>query len=223
MDYDFTLTGTMPLLMHSDDVMASDELTAWRKAPVNKSISTPGDDRSPAWTWQTYLYSNGTHLAIPQECIMCALRHAGAKISSKGKSTFKALSQSGLLISSDYCRFENNGEQIPIESIVAFRERPFAEHIVECRKLGFDLLVKRAAVGTSKHIRVRPRFDNWSVKGSIAVSEPAITENVLNQLFELAGRYAGLCDWRPSSPKKPGPYGMFGSTIAPIKSLKKVG
>lgn len=154
---------------------------------------------------------------------MCALRHAGAKVSSKGKSTFKALSQSGLLIDSDYCRFENNGDQIALADIAAFRDRPFAEHLAECRKLGFDLLVKRAAVGSSKHIRVRPRFDQWTVSGTISVSEAAITEDVLNQLFELAGRYAGLCDWRPSSPKKPGPYGMFESTVVPIKITRKVG
>ena len=224
MDYSFTLTGTMPLLMHADDVMASDELMAWRKAPGNKSISVPGDDRSPAWTWQTYLYSDGMHVSLPQECIMCALRHAGAKIASKGKSTFKALSQSGLLIGSDFCEFTNNGEKIAITDLVAFRDRPFAEHIARCRALGFDLLVKRASVGSSKHVRVRPKFDPpWAVTGSIAVSEPAITEDVLNQLFELAGRYAGLGDWRPSAPKKPGPYGMFSATIEEIKVRRKVG
>ncbi len=35
-----------------------------------------------------------------------------------------------------------------------------------------------------------------------------ITEDVLKSLFEYAGTYKGLCDWRPGG-KTPGPYGMF--------------
>jgi hypothetical protein len=158
LDYEFVLKCLSPILIHGDDVMASDELTAWRKDPKNKSVSVPGDDRSPAWTW-----------------------------------------------------------------ILAFRDAKFSDHIKECRNLGFDLLVKRASVGSSKHVRVRPRFDEWQVRGSITVSEPAITQDVLEQLFELAGRYAGLCDWRPSSPKKPGPYGMFTAEVKPVKAARRAG
>jgi hypothetical protein len=223
LDYEFVLKCLSPILIHGDDVMASDELTAWRKDPKNKSVSVPGDDRSPAWTWMTYLYHDGERLAMPQDNIMCALRHAGAKVSAKGKSTFKSMSQSGLLIGSDFCEFTNAGEPILIADILAFRDAKFSDHIKECRNLGFDLLVKRASVGSSKHVRVRPRFDEWQVRGSITVSEPAITQDVLEQLFELAGRYAGLCDWRPSSPKKPGPYGMFTAEVKPVKAARRAG
>lgn len=52
----FELTGTTPLLMHADDVDAADALIEWRQKPDNKNISKPGDDRSPPWAWQTYLY-----------------------------------------------------------------------------------------------------------------------------------------------------------------------
>ena len=221
-DFGFKLTGTMPLLMHADDVMAADSLIAWRKDPKNKSVSVPGDDRSPAWTWQTYVYSDGEHLAVPQECIMAALRYAGTKMPlAKGKGTYKAMSQSGLLIGSDFCRFENDGEQIAVADLHAFRDEPFAEHVNASRDLGFDLMVKRAKVGTSKHVRVRPKFTAWTVSGTIAVSEPAITAEVLINMFEISGRLAGLCDWRPSSPGKPGPFGMFVSTLEPVKAGRK--
>ena len=53
---EFNLKGLTPLLMHADDVEASDLLKDWRKSPGNKNQSVAGDDRSPAWTWQTYWY-----------------------------------------------------------------------------------------------------------------------------------------------------------------------
>lgn len=225
MDYEFTLKGVMPLLMHADDVMAADELDAWRKNPANKSVSVPGDDRSPPFTWQTYLYHDGDNLAMPASCIMAALRGAGAKISAK-KGSFKAMSQSGLLITTDYCEFTNNGKPIRIADIVRYKDGTFKRHLDETHKLGFDLLVKRAKIGPKKHVRVRPMFKAWEVKGIIGVSEPAITEDVLTQLFEIGGRLIGLCDWRPGSPSSPGNFGMFVSSVrlhAGGKTARKVG
>lgn len=222
MDYDFQLNGVMPLLMHADDVLAADDLGAWRKDPKNKSISVPGDDRSPPWTWQTYLYHDGEHLAMPQECLMAALRYGAAKITHKGQTTFKSMSQSGLLIGSDFGEFLCNDEPVSLAKVLAFRDEPFSRHMQGARDLGFDLSVKRAKVGTAKHVRVRPKFDNWSVRGTIAVNEPAITEGVLVQMFEIAGKLAGLCDWRPSA-KSPGPYGMFSAEVRAIKAARKAG
>lgn len=222
MDFDFILRGTQPLLMHADDVLQSDELTSWRQDPTNRNVSVAGDDRHPAWTWQTYLYHDGTHLAVPQECVMTALRTAGAKVPAKGKSTFKALSQSGMIVTSDYCEFRCGGKQIPILDLIAVRDAPFGEHVKRAQKLGFDLSIKRAKIGTSKHVRVRPIFHDWTVSGQIAVSEPAITEDVLRNLMAIAGRLAGLGDWRPSAPKSPGPHGMFTAEVVPVGSRKRV-
>ncbi len=98
MFYEFQLDGLTPLLVHADDVEASDRLQEWRKAPENKSLSTPGDDRSPPWTWQTYLYTDGTHLTVPSDNVMVALREAGCEITLKRQTTFKALTQSGLVM-----------------------------------------------------------------------------------------------------------------------------
>ena len=88
----FELTGEMPLLMHSDDVEAADELKEWRKDPANKDLSVAGDDRSPAWTWQTYLYSDGEHVTIPGANLMVNLRTAATQIILKKQKTFKELS-----------------------------------------------------------------------------------------------------------------------------------
>lgn len=205
-EYGFELVGTMALLMHSDNIEAADELDAWRKDPANKNSSRAGDDRSPAWTWQTYLYHDGEHVVMPQENIMVALRQGGAQMILKKQKTYKEISQSGLMISSEYCDFLCNGKKIPLSKLPA-RDVPYNKQAEWAEKNGFCLFAKRAKIGTSKHIRIRPRFDSWSVRGRVQVVAPEITEDVLQQLFTLAGR-GGLCDWRPAC-KTPGPFGMF--------------
>ena len=153
---------------------------------------------------------------MPSDCLMACLRGAGAKISAK-RGSFKSMTQSGLLISTDYCEFTTGGKLIKLADITRFKEAAFAKHIEGARKLGFDLMVKRAKIGQKKHVRVRPIFKDWQVRGVISVTEPAITDSVLEQLFEIAGRLVGLGDWRPSAPQSPGPYGMFTAVLGPAK------
>lgn len=205
--YSFNLTGLMPLLMHADDVESADRLMEWRKDPANKNLSVAGDDRSPSWTWQTYLYTDGENIALPAENLMVALRSAGTQLILKKQKTFKEISQSGLLIPNEFLTFTVDGASIPMAKIEAMKDRKFADQADAVRALGFRLFAKRATVGRAKHIRVRPRFDVWEASGSIQVLVPEITEDILHTLFELAGR-VGLCDWRPGC-RTPGPYGMF--------------
>jgi hypothetical protein len=80
------------------------------------------------------------------------------------------------------------------------------------KALGFSLYLKRARIGQSKHIRVRPRFESWSATGELVVVDDQITEAVLTDILEVAGKYKGLGDWRPSS-KTPGTFGMFNASL----------
>jgi hypothetical protein len=201
----------MPLIMHQDDVEASDSLKDWRQDPANKNISTAGDDRSPAWTWQTYLYSDGENVTIPAANLMVCIRQAGAQLILKKQKTFKEISQSGLLVPTEYLDFRVNGNQISIAKLEAMKDDAFAKQADKVCAMGFRLFVKRARVGQSKHVRVRPRFDTWTISGIIQILVPDITFEILAQLFDLAGR-VGLCDWRPGC-KTPGPYGMFEAKI----------
>lgn len=217
--YQFSLTGFMPLLMHADDIEGADELKAWRNDASNKNVSVPGDDRSPPWSWQTYLYRSNGSVVMPSENIMASLRVAGAKMILKNKKTFKEASQSGLLITSEHCEFLCNGESVDFSLIDSLRHDSsvtFRDHITYCRDNGFDLDVRRAKVGTNKHIRVRAKFSTWSVSGELVTLVPEFNDGNVSDLFRLAGR-AGLCDWRPSAPKSPGPYGQFEAEIVRIK------
>ena len=206
--YEFKLTGLTPLLIHADDVEASDRLQEWRKSPVNKDLSVPGDDRSPPWTWQTYLYRDDVCLTVPCDNLSVSLRQAGAEKILKKQTTFKSLTQSGLFMVGEHMPLLVNGSPIDADKIAAI-EGPFADHAEAVKKYGFRLFVKRATVGQSKHVRVRPRFDEWALTGQIRVVAAAITEEILRELLTIAGFSKGLCDWRPSAKKSPGPYGTF--------------
>lgn len=210
--YNFTLKGITPLLMHADDVEAAGEVSQWRTDPANRDTDK-GDDRCPAWTWQTYTYRDESNrIAMPADNIMVALRHAGAKVILKRQKTFKEISQSGLFIPDETCPLLVNGKPIDMTKFHSIKDEPFPEHRKLAQKHGFDLLVKRAAMnGRSKHVRVRPMLSGWTVTGTVQVLSEEITSEKLELLFTLAGN-GGLCDWRPSC-KTPGRWGQFESTV----------
>lgn len=212
----FELTGLSSLLMHFDNIEGGDDLKEWRQSPKNKNQSVPGDDRSPAWTWTTYLYCDGSHVCMPQDNVAGALLYGGTQVILKKQKTFKELSQSAIRIQGEYLNFTfDGGKRLSWSDVLSIRDMPFSQQVKECRKLGFNLFCKRARVGQAKHIRVRPRFDKWKITGELVVTSTDLSFEKLTEIFGYAGK-SGIGDWRPSSPKRPGPYGMFTSSVTRI-------
>lgn len=212
---EFTLKGTKPLLMHADDVEWADLVTRWRLDPANKKKQgeSSGDDRRPGFSWVGYLYHSETHVAMPAMNLSACLRKAGSRVpmGQRGK-TLKEGAVSGIQFTDEFLDFTVKGKPISFAPFTALCEKnDFAEHVEAVKKFGFKLDVRRACVGTSKHIRVRPRFDLWEVSGRFEVITPEITRDLLETLFQQAGK-VGLGDWRPGG-KTPGPYGMFDSEL----------
>lgn len=219
MRFEFTLTGRTALLMHKDDVEWADELTAWRYNPANtkKKGESSGDDRRPVFTWIGYCYDDGQYVALPSANLQAAMSKAGARVSMGKQKTFKEVAVSGMVYETEYLTFANAGQQIPIGPIHALKDEPqFAKHKKAVDKMGFVLDIRRASVGSSKNVRVRPRFNYWQASGVVEVTDERIDETILEQLFDQAGA-CGLGDWRPSAPKKPGVFGMFDSKLKRIK------
>lgn len=210
------IKGLTPLLMHADNIEWADMMEEWRKDPSNKAMSKAGDDRTPPFRWIGSLNTDGQIVTIPSEYIMRCLMEGGAQVpTGKGKKTFKAQSQSGLLCPEFHWPLHINGSgaTINMSDINDLKTKAhFVEHVEGARKLGFSLFIKRVRVGQSKHIRVRPRFEQWSTEGRIVIMDEAITVKILRQILELAGRYKGLGNWRPGSPT-PGQFGMFEATV----------
>lgn len=217
--YKVTLTGKTPLLMHHDNIEWADFMDDWRSDPANKKSSKAGDDRSPAWRWLGYVYHDGTDIALPQANIMKSLMEGGAMVpvpGGKNGKTFKSQTQSGMMSVEPFWKLLIGGNPIVWSDLETLKdELKFTEHKSAARALGFELLVKRAAVGSSKHIRVRPQFAaGWQAVGSVAVWDEQITDQAIHDIFEYAGQYKGIGDWRPGAPKKPGPYGTFEAKIS---------
>lgn len=212
-NYTVKITGLTPLLMHADDIEWSDKMDAWKASAANKKASKAGDDRSPAYRWIGYAYNDGQHLVMPSDNLMTCLREGGAMVpvpGSKNGKTFKAQSQSGI---------QMHDASVPIEPHIAWadvaalmEEADFNSHKSAAERLGFSLFVKRAKVGQTKHVRVRPRFDQWALTVRLTVVDAQITRAVLSDMFAYAGRYKGLGDWRPGS-KTPGTFGMFSAEV----------
>ena len=133
----------------------------------------------------------------------------------KHGKTFKSQTQSGLMIDQPHWALRVNGQTIPMDRIRSLHETnemDFQIHQRTAQELGFSLLVKRAAIGRAKHVRVRPIFRDWSAQGTVTVLDDQITEKSLRDIFERSGMYKGLGDWRPGG-KTPGPYGRFKAVI----------
>ena len=129
-----------------------------------------------------------------------------------GKS-FKAQTQSGCMVSEAYWPLVVSGQTVEWAALQRLeKELSFPAQQAAAIDHGFTLFVKRAKIGQSKHVRVRPRFDHWSARGTINVWDEQLTEDLLKSILSYAGQYKGLGDWRPGG-KTPGPHGMFEATV----------
>lgn len=211
----FTLTGISPLLMHWDNIEWADEVQEMRTQikQKNKAEFAAGDDRCPPDTWKGCLYNDGKIVAVPTDNLRTCLMKAGAKITYKNKETYKKVVPSTILFLDLYAEFRYSGKPLEIGAVNAIKGA-FPQHLAAVRKLGFDLLVKRAKIGQSKHVRVRPMFRDWTVSGEGLVADDSLisctgTDSRLAEIWRIAGMRIGLCDWRPDAPQSPGPYGRF--------------
>ena len=218
--YEITIIGTQPLFMHHDDVEWSDQMELWKNNKDNKSLSKAGDDRSPAWRWLGNLYHDNARVVMPTANIMKNLMEAGASVlvpGGKSGKTFKAQSQSGIMPREPYWPVfvgQKYDKEIPVDRVLKLmNEKDFEIHKQVAIDHGFKLDVRRAKIGASKHVRVRPWFQRWSIKGVLVVIDEQISESVMVDLLEIGGKFKGLGDYRPSSPKSPGPHGTFRAEI----------
>jgi len=221
-NYEFTLQGRMPILMHSEDIEGADRVKAWRRDPLHKNTDR-GDDRHPAWTWVTYLYidSKTGLISIPQTSLIKMLVEAGKSFKMPGsrktlKGAVAALVQFNLI---NYPLTFDGDKQVNYEALLPIADmEKFDKQAEEVRKLGFTIDMRRVTVGTNKHIRCRPHFHNWSITGRIRVdnTDGTIDKTTVEELFNFAGRFQGLCDYRPSA-RNPGPFGTFDATVKRVK------
>jgi len=217
-DYRFEFTGIYPLIMHWDNIDWQDQLellrAAKKKSKTNKAEDKRGDDRNPPEGWKGCVYHHNDVVAIPHDNLRRCFITAGAKKELKGKETYKKLCASGIMLDPAYPLMVK-GKAISHTAIMEI-EGTYAEHKLAVEKLGFELYTKRAKIGQAKHVRVRPLFRNWSLAGTLCVTDDRIDTHMLTEICDIAGKEVGLGDWRPSAPASPGPFGRFTAMIAEL-------
>jgi hypothetical protein len=207
--YMVKLIGVTPLLLHKDNFKWQERVKAWTRDPNNKKKSIPGDDRTPAWTWIGYCYFANNLLVMDVDNIMAMLRDAGKKCpAAKGKGSLKAATQSGILVDEIGWPIVINGKTVKQKDIEKLSdEEDFEKHEKLAIAHGFELFPKRGKIGAQKHLRIRPRFDDWTISGSMTVLDDTLDKSI-KMILEQGGRYVGIGDWRPGSPAS-GRFGMF--------------
>lgn len=218
--YRLDIEHKTPMMQHRDNLAFNAIVQRWQRDPLNRDRSIPGDDRAPAWLWLGSLYTDGTNVTLPTDCLMAAAMGAGTEIkASRGRKTLKAQTQSGMAFAEPYLAFSvNGGRPITMASLQPLHENlDFDAHLDAVHALGFDLDVRRVRIGTSKVVRVRPLFDTWRASGVVRVWDDVLSAEVLQTVFSLAGDKYGLCEWRPSG-RRPGPFGRFSASLTPIDS-----
>jgi hypothetical protein len=225
--YTVTLLGENPLLIDRDNLTFVEEVKAWQHDPGNRDKQKPGDDRSPAWAWLGKVYYEDTsplqQVSIPVGMLQACIRDAATMIrhpTGKANKTLKDVSQSGILIAEAFIPLLVPGEDTwrPI-SYKALYERlrgedDFRVHEGLVKEHGFQLSVLAAKPPgqRARHVRVRPLFPTWQAVCHVTVTDDVLTEPILRQIFEYAGRYKGLGNWRPST-IRPGSYGTFQTDV----------
>lgn len=209
--------GVTPLLMHRETIGFEKLLLEWRQNPANAALQVKGDDRSPGWTWIGGVYHDGERVGIPSDLTMAMLRGGGSKVSTGKRGTFKRQTQSGLIVMEPFWPLTlSDGRPVlwkDIEPLLKVDD--YEQQEVLAKKLGMELFAKRVPVGNrGKHMRVRPQFAiGWSVEGTITITDDTITDKIFRDIAEAAGSLCGYCDWRPSSPSSPGPFGRCIPTV----------
>lgn len=211
--YEVTVRGSSPLILHRDDIEWADQMDAWKDDPANKRKSRAGDDRTPAWRYIGCFYHDGEFIGIETDNFQKCFMEGGAMVpvpGGKNGKTFKSQTQSGMALAGSLVPVLVNGKKIHWKRISALENEPsLLTHKHALEELGFELKIKRAAVGSSKHIRVRPMFPQWAMAFRLAVWDEQLTEGALRDIISFSGQYKGIGDWRPSSKKSPGPHGRF--------------
>lgn len=182
-----TLRGIAPILLHNNDcVNPTHPLTLAKKKLTSKRKRTEEDELAilDVAFRQAIYWSEKVGVFIPSRCIEACFRDA-AKKNKLGKAATQAVYVEELEVPLDY------GKDLTLDELVAdphYRD------------------VRAGKVNNSQILVCRPRFDDWKIKFSLTFDETIFDAETIAMILENAGRYIGLCDYRPK-------YGKFVATI----------
>ena len=136
-----------------------------------------GDAESRLYvTQKDKLYQPSTHF---QGCLIEAGKQK--KVVGKGKATYSKIV--GYAVSIDEFEIEHLIQKWDIFSVLAVNPSTKGRYMVN-----------------------RPILKKWKLTFNVTFDDSEIAPSIMKELFDIAGRIAGVGDWRPA---KKGPYGKF--------------
>lgn len=128
------------------------------------------------------------------------------KMPNKGRSTYKRWVQSSMMILPDEIPLKNV-EYEDFEKAEDATQTSMGNQIKKSHE-DAHLYIARVKIGSSSIVRVRPFINPWSVEfkvyGRTALAEA--NEELLKDMFNRAGTYPGVGDYRPENSGK---FGRF--------------
>lgn len=173
-----TITGTSPLLMHSDRFANPlDKLTKAHKLLTGKRKKTDEDHIAIArseFIGSCY-WREGVGFYLPAQNLDAALRD-GAKLQKLGKAFTRAA-------------------QVLEDELVLREKLPATPEELWENTDYVD--VRGVKVSTSKLMRYRPIFRQWSFDATITINDKVLEERDVVKALTDAGQLVGLGDYRP--------------------------
>jgi len=188
MDLKLNITGTDPLLMHNARLSDEfDPIVRLMREITSKRTNKTDDDR---WELRRLEFHGGLYMDknlgpyIPGQNIERALRDA-AVVTRQGKNI-----QRGVVVLTSRARLDYDGPRDP-------------DDLWEDKNYVSSASIK---VGTSRVIRTRPMFQEWSVTVDLTLDTEIMDRETLEGIVHRAGKSVGLGDWRPR-------YGKFSAEL----------
>ena len=175
----FKLVGDTPLIMHADTMVDPfHPLTKEKKKLTSKKSNKTEDDlhRIDEIEWIAGLYFvDKLGPVIPGANIDRMIVDAAKRTKNGAKAKM------GLQASEDYFPLQYDGPR-EVKALAADPRFSFRKSIKQ---------------GMTRIMRVRPWFHTWTLDVSVDYDEKIFDRDDLVGFFSDAGRYVGLCDWRP--------------------------
>ncbi len=185
-EYVYRIVGISPLMMHNPQgsmEAPTGGLGKKREVPTPDVEAERGAYRCP--DGQLYIKAEAFRGSLLFGC-------KGYKV---GKITAKALFVSGVMIADAQLCLLIHPET----------KKAITDYVVDTRRA----VLKGGSPSAVAVMRSRPRIDKWETSIVVGIDETTIDAHSLEQIFQRAGRFQGVCDQRPGAPRTPGQFGMF--------------
>jgi hypothetical protein len=180
------------LILHNGALAdSSNEWTARINSLVTKAKSSSSEEvtrqlRVARMIGGLYLNSNGKPV-LPQHMLAAALARGATKVDQKkGKHYI-----SGISVRDNANLIHSGPDDV--------------NQLAEDESFQLNIGVK---IGTSTVMGTRPIFREWAAELPVSFESDLVDADTVVNIIAAAGRFIGIGDWRPSSPK-PGKYGRF--------------